>query len=174
MTTMYQKEEGDSMMEDDDLYAVELQRIKEAPTKRLKEKNEKLRKQFHDLQNKKKLESNEVDHLQSSIDGIEEELRNTRDAFEAHQKKEASPLKKKYENRYQSYIDRVSDLEKMKDNIAKDTLDALSGLVDTKYHTETGSDRRKAELEDDDPEAINTVGHGHKNRKKYRPAVDAK
>lgn len=114
MTTLSQKEEGDSVLDDEDLYAKELKRIKEAPTKRLIAQNEKLQKQFKELQKKKREENKEVEFLRNSIDTMEEELRNTQMAFEAHKKKEASPLKQKYENHYKQYLDRVSELEKMK------------------------------------------------------------
>lgn len=73
----------------------------------------------------------------------------------------------RYENEYKKYEDRVSELEKMKDNIAKDTLEALSGLF-------TGSGRGQRFDDDEDDEVIEKVGRGHKNRKKYKPAIEAK
>ena len=56
MATMCQKDNDESIADDHDFYEAELQKLREAPTKKLKAKNEKLTKQFKDIQNKKKTE----------------------------------------------------------------------------------------------------------------------
>jgi uncharacterized protein YdiU (UPF0061 family) len=167
LSTISQKNEGDSIMDDEDIYAKELQKIKEAPTKRLKANNERIKRQFRELQEKKRIEDKEVERLRDTVENMEKDLRNTKEVFEAHKTKEPSPIKQKYDNHYHEYIERIEELEKIKDNIAKDTLEALTGIVGSVARPSRGND-------DDDDEIINKVGRGHKDRKKYRPAVDAK
>jgi chromosome segregation ATPase len=174
MTTISQKDDGDSVMDDDDIYAKELQRIKEEPTKRLMAKNERLKKQFKDLQTKKRDEDRAVEKLRETVETMENDLRNTKEELEAHKSREPSPVKQKYENHYKKYIERVEELEKIKDNIAKDTLEALTGIVGSVAGVNDLLKSGKRKDDDDDDEIINKVGKGHKNRKKYKPAVDAK
>lgn len=174
MTTISQKDDGDSVMDDDDIYARELQRIKEEPAKRLMAKNERLKKQFKELQEKKRKEDREVEKLRETVETMENDLRNTKEDFEAHKSREPSPIKQKYDNNYKKYIERVEELEKIKDNIAKDTLEALSGIVGSIPGANDLLRSGKRKDDDDDDEIINNVGRGHKNRKKYKPAADAK
>jgi hypothetical protein len=170
MTTLGQKEEGDSMIEDDDLYAIELQRIKEAPVKKLIEQNKNLEKKISELSDKKREEFKQVEELQMTIHEVEDELKASTEALNAQKKKEPSPLKKKYEKHHQFLKDRVEELERKKDKIAEDTLYELSRLFPG-----PGRESKRVSFEDDfDREVIGEVFKGKRYRNRHRPATDAK
>lgn len=132
LTTMCQKEDGgeESSLEED-VYAIELKKIQEAPTKMLKAKNEKIMKKYKELKTKKMKETEEVEKLRSSIGYLTDDFKTTQKLYDDHTKKEQSPIKKDFDNKYMRFVHQLEDLEREKNEIADKTLRDISRLLRT-------------------------------------------
>ena len=80
ITTFSQKEDGgrESSVEEEDVYAIELRKLQEAPLKRITNKNERLNKKFKETKSLLVKQEREVENINKSIDSLQNELKNTR------------------------------------------------------------------------------------------------
>ena len=174
MATLCQREDEDSTIDEEDFYEAELQKLREAPAKKLQAQNEKVNKQFKEIQSKKIVENEKVETLQHSIDEIEEELRQSKTQLQDKEQNKPSPIKEKYDRNLDKYNDRVKELERQ-----QETLERLSDFI-KKFHEYDEAKRKEQEkVEDkkadlDEDLYITDVSRKSRVMKKYRPAADAR
>ena len=83
ITTFSQKDERgtESSIEEEDVYAVELKKLQEAPLIRIKNRNERLNKKFKHIKSKLVKEERELENITKSVDSIEDAMRQTKDSI---------------------------------------------------------------------------------------------
>ena len=83
ITTFSQKDERgtESSIEEENIYAVELKKLQEAPLIRIKNRNERLNKKFKHIKSKLVKEERELENITKSVDSIEDAMRQTKDSI---------------------------------------------------------------------------------------------